>query len=70
MSYDLAVFDPSAVLRNAADFTAWYDEQAEWKESHGYDDPAVATPPLTGLVHGYDPGVPDGQLFRAPSNPR
>lgn len=47
MSYDLLVFDPAAAPQNnRADFMDWYDEQTEWEEDHGYDDPAVSTPAL------------------------
>ena len=46
MSYDLMVFDPPAAPRTRKAFMAWYGEQTRWSESHGYDDPAVATPAL------------------------
>src|ERR1041384_6197838 len=48
MSYDLAVFDPSAPPPNHAGFLAWYQEQTKWGEGHRYDDPKVATPALRG----------------------
>ncbi len=46
MSYDLMVFDPTAVPLERAEFLNWYDEQTQWSEPHGYDDPAVSTPRL------------------------
>jgi hypothetical protein len=46
MSYDLMVFDVEAAPRNRSDFMAWYEQQTQWSESHGYNDPDVPTPPL------------------------
>lgn len=47
MSYDLMVFAPDAApAKNRELFLAWYDQQAEWEEGHGYDDPVVSTPGL------------------------
>jgi len=46
MSYDLAVFDPSAPPPNHAGFLAWYKEQIKWGEGHSYDDPKITTPAL------------------------
>lgn len=47
MSYDLMVFAPDAAPAKKRDpFLAWYDQQAEWEEGHGYDDPVVSTPAL------------------------
>lgn len=46
MSYDLMVFDPSAAPRDPKAFLAWYDEQTEWTEGHGYHDPSVTSPAL------------------------
>jgi len=46
MSYDLMVFDPASAPRTHAEFIAWYDQQTEWEEDHGYNDPAVTTPAL------------------------
>jgi hypothetical protein len=43
MSYDLMVFDPEAAPKGRAEFLAWFDRQAEWKEPHSYDDPKVST---------------------------
>ncbi len=48
MSYDLAVFEPSARPPNHAGFLAWYKEQTKWGEGHSYDDPKVTTPVLRG----------------------
>jgi hypothetical protein len=46
VSYDLAVFDPSAAPGNAPKFADWYTAQTEWNEPHDYDDPAVSMPAL------------------------
>jgi hypothetical protein len=46
MSYDLAVFEPSAPPPNHAGFLAWYEEQTKWGEGHSYNDPKVTTPAL------------------------
>jgi hypothetical protein len=46
MSYDLMVFEPTAAPRARGDFMAWYEEQTEWSEPHGYDDPKVSSPSL------------------------
>lgn len=40
------VFDPAVAPHDRGAFVAWYHEQAEWSEPHGYDDPAVTTPAL------------------------
>ncbi len=41
MSYDLAVFDPDVAPRSRAEFRRWFDEQTQWGESHGYNDPEI-----------------------------
>jgi len=46
MSYDLMVFEPSVAPHDRAQFMAWYDQQTEWSESHGYTNPEVASPAL------------------------
>ena len=46
MSYDLMVFEPTAAPRDRSGFLSWYDEQTQWAEGHGYDDPAVSSPLL------------------------
>src|SRR5579862_3553917 len=46
MSYDLMVFDPEAAPPSRDAFMTWYREQTQWKEEHGYNDPAVSTPKL------------------------
>ena len=43
MSYDLMVFEPTAAPRTRKEFMAWYGQQTEWSESHGYDDPTVSS---------------------------
>ncbi len=40
------VFDADAAPTDRAAFMAWYDDVTEWKEPHGYNDPAVTTPKL------------------------
>jgi hypothetical protein len=39
LSYDLTVFDADVAPRGRAAFMAWYDQQTQWTESHGYNDP-------------------------------
>jgi len=46
MSYDLMVFEPSAAPRARNDFMDWFDQQTQWAEPHGYNDPNVTSPPL------------------------
>jgi len=47
MSYDLMVFDPAAApAKKRGPFLDWYDQQAEWREDHSYDDPAVSSAAL------------------------
>lgn len=40
------VFDPAAAPKGKKDFLAWYERQAEWSESHGYQDHQVSAPLL------------------------
>ena len=42
------VFEPSAAPREREAFLAWYKAQTEWPETHGYNDPSVASPKLRG----------------------
>ncbi len=46
MSYDLAVFDPATAPKDRKEFLSWFQKQTEWKETHGYNDPNVATTAL------------------------
>ena len=46
MSYDLMVFESTVAPRDRKAFMAWYDQQTEWSESHGYNDPTVCSPQL------------------------
>jgi len=46
MSYDLAVFEPSAPPPNHAGFRAWFKDQTKWGEGHRYDDPKITAAPL------------------------
>jgi len=46
VSYDLMVFEPAVAPTSKSEFLIWYDQQTEWTESHGYDDPAVTSPKL------------------------
>jgi hypothetical protein len=43
MSYDLMVFEPSAVPSSHTEFVDWYAQQVKWSEDHGYDDPALGS---------------------------
>jgi hypothetical protein len=49
MSYDLAVFDPEVAPLGRGEFLAWFKQQTEWNESHGYDNPKVCSPSLRQL---------------------
>jgi hypothetical protein len=40
------VFDAAVAPHDRGAFVQWYHEQAEWTESHSYDDPANTTPEL------------------------
>lgn len=51
MSYDLAVFDPRAELRQREAFERWYDERTEWEDGLNYNDPSNATPQLQAWFH-------------------
>src|SRR6202522_3223646 len=46
MSFDLTVFEPNAPPSDRAGFLHWFDQQAEWSEEHGYNDPDVCSPAL------------------------
>jgi hypothetical protein len=46
MSYDLMVFAPEAAPAKRGAFLGWYEQQTEWKEDHGYDDPSVSAASL------------------------
>lgn len=46
MSYDLMVFREDAAPRNRIEFMKWYGLQTSWKETHGYNNPAVTSPEL------------------------
>ena len=46
MSYDLMVFEPSAAPSDRSEFLEWYGQQIEWREEHGYNDPANTTEKL------------------------
>lgn len=43
MSYDVAVFDPRAELRNRDTFMEWYEARTEWEDGLNYQDPKNAT---------------------------
>ncbi|QTN21545.1 hypothetical protein HZ992_15290 [Rhizobacter sp. AJA081-3] len=51
MSYDLAVFDPKAELRDRARFEEWYDMRTEWEDDLDYNNPSNATPALQAWFH-------------------
>jgi hypothetical protein len=46
MSYDLLVFEPSAVPLERAEFFGWYHRLTEWPEGPDYNDPANSTAAL------------------------
>lgn len=46
MSCDLMVFEKTKSPRKKEEFLSWYEEQTQWHEDHGYDDPAVSSPAL------------------------
>ena len=46
MSYDLLAFESTAAPRERSAFRAWWTEQSQWTESHGYADPTVSSPSL------------------------
>jgi len=51
VSYDLMVFDASTAPRGKrAAFLKWFDEQTQWGESHGYNDPEI---PATALKNWF-----------------
>lgn len=59
MSYDLMVFAPDAApAKKRGPFLDWYDQQAEWDEGHGYDDPAVCSPALRAFYDEIVPSFP------------
>ena len=59
MSYDLMVFEPSAVPASHDEFLDWYARQTKWSEDHGYDDPAITSERLRALfediIHIFPP---------------
>jgi hypothetical protein len=46
MSYYLMVFDPQAPPSDLRGFMKWYEDQIQWSEDHGYNDPNVSAPEL------------------------
>lgn len=46
MSYDLLVFEPSAVPAEPEAFKAWYEAFMRWDGAWDYNDPAVCSPRL------------------------
>ena len=40
------VFDPTAAPYDRKAFMEWYDQQTQWTETHGYNNPDVPTAPL------------------------
>ena len=51
MSYDLAVFDPTVAPSSHAELVKWFEQQTQWSESHGYNDPDVPSAPLRAWFH-------------------
>jgi hypothetical protein len=58
MSFDLMVFVPDAAPPKRPAFLDWYEVQTQWTEGHGYDDPAVAAPPLQAFYAALSAGFP------------
>jgi hypothetical protein len=46
VSYDLMVFDATVAPSDRTKFLAWYEKQAEWEESHGYNNSDISAPAL------------------------
>ena len=46
MSFDLTVFEPGAPPPDRAGFLHWFNQQTEWGEEHGYNNPDVCSPAL------------------------
>src|ERR1700692_1696423 len=46
MTFDLAVFEATAIPPDRAGFLAWFARQAESPEEHGYNNPDVCSPAL------------------------
>ncbi|QNB11321.1 hypothetical protein G5S35_06865 [Paraburkholderia tropica] len=46
MSYDLMVFEATRAPVEPEAFMAWYREQTQWTEDHGYNDPAISSDAL------------------------
>ncbi len=40
------VFESNAAPTSHAQFMDWYEQQTQWAEGHGYDDPTVSTAKL------------------------
>ena len=40
------VFDVATAPKGRSAFLAWFGQQKQWTETHGYNDPDVPTPPL------------------------
>jgi hypothetical protein len=52
MSYDLLVFEPSAVPEEASAFRAWFEAFMRWDGAWNYNDPAVCSPALQAWEAG------------------
>jgi len=51
VSYDLMVSDVTAAPRDRKAFRKWIEKQAEWQESHGYNNPDVPSAALRAWFH-------------------
>jgi hypothetical protein len=53
------VFDPNAAPKEPEAFVAWYRQQTEWTEFHGYNNPDTPTPSLRNwfqeIIKSYPP---------------
>lgn len=45
------VFDSSVAPRGRREFLEWYNQQTEWTESHGYNNPDIPAPGLRAWFH-------------------
>jgi len=73
MSVDFMVYDLSAAPQDQNEFLDWYDQQTEWSEDHGYNDPAVTTPELRAWFFDmikHFPALNGPHAADDPDNPR
>ena len=61
MSYDLMVFAAEAAPSKREAFLDWYDQQTDWRDDQGYDNPALATPALQAFFAELSAEFPPAQ---------